>query len=431
MVAVDSTQPETSDAITPPLSIAERANLVGRVASVLQDNGESTDDTLAAAKRLSTALGLQVLVIPEWSGLRLQAHEADVTLSSIQATQPTNVNMNRVVPALRMVDQVLTGRLAPSAAADVMRAISGAAPAPTWLFTLAAVAGGAALSVLFGVEHFTTVVLIAISAALGAVLRRIVARYSTNALLQPFCAALVAGIIGALAVRLNLSSSLRLVALCPCLILVPGPHVLNAAMDVMSARISLGFSRLIYAAMVLLAISVGLLAGLAVLGASLPVDPPGREVAWWLDLLAAAVAVAAYSVYYSTPPRMWAWPIAIGTLAHGLRFVMIAMLGASVATGTFVACLLVGLALAPVARRSHMPFAAIGFASVVSMLPGSYLFRMASGLVQLGDSSAITLNLLSGTIADGVTAIAIIVGMSSGLIIPKLALTRFQRGSTT
>jgi hypothetical protein len=43
------------------------------------------------------------------------------------------------------------------------------------LFALAASAGAAALSVLFGVEHVTPVVLIAVSAAIGAVLRRTLA----------------------------------------------------------------------------------------------------------------------------------------------------------------------------------------------------------------------------------------------------------------
>ena len=71
-------------------------------------------------------------------------------------------------------------------------------------------------------------------------LRRTIGRYSTNALLQPLCAALLAGIIGAIAVRYELSSSLRLVAVCPCMILVPGPHVLNGMLDLAAAHIHLG-----------------------------------------------------------------------------------------------------------------------------------------------------------------------------------------------
>jgi hypothetical protein len=59
------------------------------------------------------------------------------------------------------------------------------------------------------------------------------------------------------------------------------------------------------------------------------------------------------------------------------------------------------------------------------MIPGAFLFRMASGLVQLADGSHTTLALISATISDGMTAITIIVAMSLGLIVPKMAVDYF------
>ena len=72
--------------------------------------------------------------------------------------------------------------------------------------------------------------------------------------------------------------------------------------------------------------SAGLLLGLALLGASLPVEPPGRGVPLWLDIIAAGVAVATYSVFFSTPLNMLPWPVAVGMLAHALRWVTLSVL---------------------------------------------------------------------------------------------------------
>ncbi len=404
------------------MTLEERSSLVLAFARVFYVNGQATEQTVAAAEQLGRALGLRAKIMPRWGELLVQAEDKDGRLISQVAADPTGVNMERVASTARAIQEFDAGRLLPEAAMGAIAAISRAPPAPTWLFTLAAAAGAVALSVIFGVEHPVPAGLILVSAAAGAVLRRAVARYSANVFIQPFCAALIAGVVGALAVRYQLSSSLRLVAVCPCMVLVPGPHVLNGALDLINGRIHLGAARLIYAGLVVVAISTGLLLGLALLGASLPVDEAGRAVPLWQDVIAAGVAVASYSVFFSTPLNMLPWPVAIGMVAHALRWATLTLFGAGAATGAFVACLTVGLILTPVARRSHMPFAAIGFAAVVSMMPGVFLCRMASGLVQMAGGSQTSLELISATIADGMTAMIITLTMSFGLITPKLAI---------
>src|SRR5262245_29278472 len=405
----------------------ERTNLILTFARVLHVNGQSTDETLAACEQLGSSLGLRAKIIPAWGQLQLQA--GDIKTKPTVTTTPVVVNMHPVAAAMQFKYEVSEGQLTPSASLATIKAISQAPPAPTWLFTLAAAAGAAALAVIYGVEHSVSVVLIAASAAAGAVLRRTLARNISNPLPQPFFAALVAGIIGALAVRYQLSSSLRLIAVCPCMILVPGPHILNAMMDLAALRVTLGASRLIYAGLIILAISAGLLVGLSMLNVSLPVDPPGRTVPIGLDVVAAGVAVAAFSIFFAMPLRMLAWPVAIGMLAHALRWLALAA-GADLALGAFVACVVAGLVLTPVARRFHMPFAAIGFASVVSMMPGAFLFRMVSGFVRLTNSSNTTSDLLGGTIANGIVAINIILAMSFGLLVPKIVIDRISGGQS-
>jgi uncharacterized membrane protein YjjB (DUF3815 family) len=207
------------------------------------------------------------------------------------------------------------------------------------------------------------------------------------------------------------------------MILVPGPHLLNGTIDLARARVALGASRIAYAGVIILMICTGLLTGLSFASVSLPVSVPSHPVPLGYDVIAAGVAVAAYGTFFAMPWRMLPIPVAIGMLAHASRWGMISLVGASVEIGALVACLVVGIIVTPIADRLRMPFAAFAFASVVSLIPGLYLFRMAGGfvdLVTLGEKASV--DMLLNTIADGTTAMLIILAMTFGLILPKMCI---------
>src|SRR6516162_2012368 len=109
----------------------ERCNLVLAFARTLFVNGQATDQTVAGTERLARALGLRASVSARWGELRLQSDGDDAGPSCQVAADPAGVDMDRVASAMRAIDDIECGRLAPDAAKKVIAEISQAPPAPT------------------------------------------------------------------------------------------------------------------------------------------------------------------------------------------------------------------------------------------------------------------------------------------------------------
>jgi len=231
------------------------------------------------------------------------------------------------VAVTTVIDQVCHGTLSAEAAQSALESAGRLPPASTPRFTLFAAIGAASLGVIFGTLDATSLLLIATSAAIGALVRRWLSGVSNNPLIQPLCAAFIAGVVAAAASRFQLSHAATLVAFCPCMVLVPGPHILNGAIDLARTRIALGIARLTYAGVIVLLICAGLLFGFAAVGANLAIGESSPPVPLVIDVIAAGCAAASFGTFFSMPWRLLAFPIAAGMLAHAARWALISVAG--------------------------------------------------------------------------------------------------------
>jgi uncharacterized membrane protein YjjP (DUF1212 family) len=326
--------------LSPPSSSA--LDTVARAAELLFVHGQATEHTIAAAERLGDALGIPVRVLARWGELTVEVHRSPH--SEILPAMPLAADMGKVLGVMGVIDQVCEGKLAPE---DARSALEAAAahhpPASTPRFVVFAALGAAALGIIFGATEAASLLLMAFSAGLGALFRRWLVKVSSNPFVQPLGAALLASAVAAAAGRLQLpGAASSFTALCPCMILVPGPHILNGAIDMARARVALGLARLTYGGLLILAISIGLLAGLEACGAALAPAASASMVPFATDVIAAGCAAAAFGTFFSMPWRLLPLAIAIGMLAHAARWAAISFAGADVATGAFAACLLAG-----------------------------------------------------------------------------------------
>jgi uncharacterized membrane protein YjjP (DUF1212 family) len=429
-----STRPDRRQApgarLSGPPAKGDATRFLVEAISALHADGAETDRAERRTRQLARALGLTAHAELGWSW-------SDFTLESATGHQemrrstrrPDSLALNRVLAVDRIIDELDDGSLLLPEAWGRLRSAAALRGANVFLFAAACMVGGCGLGVLFGVQHAATFALIAACCAVGAFVRRGLGHLGASAYAQVCAAGVLAGLCGAASSSLGIGSPLGLAALCPCMILVPGPHLLKGSLDVATSRIPLGVSRLVFSSVILVAITAGLLLGLWSGGAHLVADPPGRDVAFVLDVPTAGLLAIAYGVYFNAPLRILWLPFVVGSAAHALRWVVVDHWQWSPWIGAGLACLFVGLVLIPVCERWQFPFAALGFASVVSLVPGVLVFRALAGFSELPSTSGTDGQRLLVETADNTSSAALILfAMVLGFVIANDVWSRLPVG---
>jgi len=336
----------------------------------------------------------------------------------------------------RLIDQVVDGTLAPRQAIDAMGELERAGRVhrrvPLLLmFALAA----SALALILRADAGAAVVAGA-AAALGLFARQELGRRHWPLLSLPLAAGAVGGLLAGAAVRLGWTHTSALCLVVPALMLVPGPHLINAAADLFENQLQTAVARFVLSAGILLAAAVGAFAG-----AWLVMGPRGVDAATSdappltlaLDVVLAGVAACGFGAFYNSPWRALSVSVACGMIGHGVRFVC---LGAELGlpASTFLACCAIGVLAGAAAGRMHLPFPNVAFAGAVPMMPGTLIYRSIAGAARLGASGASAGPAdVAAMIVPSLQALLVVGAMAAGLFMGALlpSLARLAPRSST
>jgi uncharacterized membrane protein YjjP (DUF1212 family) len=327
--------------------------------------------------------------------------------------------------------QVRKGELEPAAALSRLGTVEADTPRHSrWLAVLVLGAAAASLACILGADAGAATVA-GVAAGLGLLVRQELGRRHVSLLALPLAAALLGAVLGGLAIRLGWSRTPGLVLIVPALMLVPGPHLINALLDLIDNYLPMSLARLGLATGILLASALGVTLGIEL---TLPELPPAAESAarsghltLLLDMALAGVVTCGFAVFYNTA-RGQLWMAAVGGMVgHGLRFLALEA-GCRLEAATFLGGLAVGAVSAWMVRSARAPVAVLAFAGAVTMMPGLHIYRALGGALQLArQADEMAPAAVAGALGNAAQAFLVVSGLALGLLLGARAVPARDR----
>ncbi len=396
------------------------AHLTLQLGRILLLNGSDTEQVQALMARFTSAFGVEMNLMVSYEAVLVTLISGEHIRTKIGYRLPgAGVGMAAIEAINRLVDDVGGGGVRLDEIPSALEAIEHQPPLyPRWLVVVALGVTAASLSRLFGGDWLACLAA-GLAGTIGTAVRLELGRRHVNPVLSAFIVALLSGVVGGVAVRFGSSDAAALALVAPAMILVPGVPLINGILDMIRNHMTMGISRLGFAALVVLAIALGVFAATWCTGIGVPVDAPTRTIGVPQDALFSALAAGGYALLFNVRARM-AWACGVcGVASHTLRTLLFHF-GLNLVAGTLIGALAAGVLAQVFARHFRAPAVALAFPGVVAMIPGAYAFRAVFGTLQIAQATAsaetvtgtlsllATVALMVGAIAIGVAAPAML-----------------------
>lgn len=299
---------------------------------------------------------------------------------------------------------------------------------PTWLLVLLVSVACASVTVLSN-GGWREVAAVLPAAALAFWLQRTLTSWQVNHLAVVLTAAATAtgtylGLTRVLEFALG-DTSPRMAAglICAAIFLIPGFPLVTAGLDLTRIDLLAGLPRLTYAAMVLLAITIGVWMMTTISGASpdpVPVPEASPVLIWIALLVASFFAVFGWAMMFNSPCSA---AIASGVVAMigNVPRLLLLEYGVKTHVATFVGCFLMGLLCALAARLFGMEKIIMTVPTVLVSIPGASALRT---LIYFDQADVV--QAMQNGVATVLAVIAMVAGLAGARMLtdPEWAFTR-------
>jgi uncharacterized membrane protein YjjP (DUF1212 family) len=382
-------------------------------------NGADTCEAEQVVSTFAASLGFDASLLITYEAILATVEFKGATDTRIgRHLIPPNVDMNAIASLKRLANEVLEERLSFSSAHEAFERLEQSQhlyPTQIVVATLGVSAGSIAR--LFGAD-WTVVCAATLAAILGSIVRLRLGRAKVNPFANSFWSALVGALVGGLAIRLAPNSTQWLSLVAPGMILVPGVPMMNAIREVIGNHLSVGCSRLMFVAVTLLSIGLGIFIAATVIGIGIPLMGATPSIPVWQDIIFSALTTTGFITLFNVRPRIaWA-PLLCGTLGHPVRTILMHY-SVKLVFATFLASLLIGVAAHYLTTVFKAPPTTIGFPAMVTMIPGSFAFRAFMGAAQIIQvSNERAPSIVASTSSLALTTVFLAVAIAIGLAIP-------------